>query len=365
MTNSNHQPSSLIAATLQLAKKVGSTGLEMIQHVAPDTAEKITQVPNQVQVIEGQATPRSAAKQNYYAAPQQMMREHFPRISSQLLGRHYQKINHVTSFISPGFNDKVADYFFERLNNTVSKLSSSDALLNEVGAKDLVELSKDPARSARISVALCNQNKILAAMQGAASGVTGVLGAAIDIPFSIALALRGIYQTGHAYGFELNTEDHPVVEYVFKQIDLGVVAEKQTLLATIRSMAQVLKEHDLQQLQRLLGSSNDVEYLKKYLVDEHGAFKWAWMQHVPQTSFLAKLAPIANLGVGARYSVQLVEDAGSHAQHIFHHARRYMLEHPETDLDLLSAYQQAIYDLKQEQLSFNLPTDDADETKQV
>ena len=360
MTNSNHQPSSLIAATLQLAKKVGSTSLEMIQHVAPDTTVKLTEVPDEARVIEGQATQRGERKKNHYAAPQQLMREHFPRISSQLLGRHYQKINHVTSFISPGFNDKVADYFFERLNNTVSKLSSSEALLNEVGAKDLIELSKDPARSARISVALCNQNKILAAMQGAASGVTGVLGAAVDIPFSIALALRGIYQTGHAYGFELNAEDHPIVEYVFKQIDLGSVAEKQTVLATIRNMAQVLKEHNLQQLQRLVGSSNDVEYLKKYLVDAQGEFKWAWMQHVPQTSFVAKLAPIANLGVGARYSMQLVEDAGSHAQHIFHHARLYLLEHPETDLDLLSAYQQAMYDLKQVQLSLNLPADEVE-----
>ena len=38
-----------------------------------------------------------------YDNPQQMIREHLPQVSSQLLGRHYKKINNVASFIDASF----------------------------------------------------------------------------------------------------------------------------------------------------------------------------------------------------------------------------------------------------------------------
>lgn len=350
MAQSDQQSSGLIATTLHFAKKIAVTGFEVIQDVAPNRMNKLQQAPNSAQVVEGEATTKNTTTNSMqFNDPQQMMREYFPLVSHQLLGRHYKTINHIVTFVAPSFNDKVADYLFERLNDTVANLSSSQALVVEVGAENLDELSHDPARSARISMALCNQNKIIAAMQGGVSGMGGVIGAAVDVPFSMGLALRGIYQTGHAYGFELNSEDHPIVAYIFRQIDLGSVAEKQAVLATIHSMALILKGYDLKHLQQLLGSVNNVDYLKKYLVDEQGGFKWAWLQHLPQTRLLAKLAPLANLGVGARYSMQLVEDASRHAQHVFHHARLYLLENPDADLDPLSAYQQVLQQQAQTQ----------------
>lgn len=342
----SHRSTGLIATGVQLAKKMGATGLNLFNHVAPESVSKLTQAPEQAHVIEGQAQEKSAFKQQgadkkYYERPQQMLREHIPQVSSQLLGRHYQKMNHITSFIAPDFNDRVSDYVFERLNSAVSQLSSCGGLLKEVGAKDLEELAKDPERSARISMALSNQNKFWAATQGGVTGVAGVVGAALDVPFSIALALRGIYQTGRAYGFELNSEDHNVVEYIFKQIDLSSVAEKQALLAVIRSVSQMLKNQDVQQLQQLLGSSNNPEYLLKWLQDDQGEARWAWLKHLPQTRFLSKLTPLASAGVGASYSIKLVTEATSHAEHVFSQARQYILQHPAQELDPLSAYEQS------------------------
>ncbi|TCM61803.1 EcsC family protein [Acinetobacter calcoaceticus] len=358
----------LIATTFQLAKKMGSTGLEMLNHVAPNTVGKMTHSPDPEQVIQGQAKERTTAQpldqqqvpntasatqlgssssasyvdgKKHYDRPQQMLREHLPKVSSQVFGRHYQRVNHITSFVSPEFNDKVSDYVFDRLNDVVAQFSSSSAVLKEVGAKDLAELAKDPARSGRITQALANQNKVMAAAQGGISGISGLLGAALDVPFSIALALRGIYQTGHAYGFELNTEDHLVVEFIFKQIDLSSVAEKQAVLAAIRAFSQMLKNQDMQQLQQLLGSSNNSDYLHKYLLNAEGEMKWAWMRHIPQTSFLANFTPLASLGVGASYSYKLVDEATSHAQRVFSQARLYLNQHPDVDIDALSAFEQS------------------------
>lgn len=340
MTNSDHKQSrGLISNAFGVAKKLSATGLSVMNHVAPGTVSKLAQIPATSQVIEGSARPKGVFEKKQYDNPQQMMREHLPKVSNQLLGKHYKKVNQVVSFLSPDLNDKLSDYVFDKLNDAVSQLTSVEGLLKEVGAKSLEELAKDPERAARISQALANQNKIIAALQGAVTGSAGVIGAALDVPTSLALALRSIYHTGRAYGFELKAEDQNIVEYIFKQLDLGTIAEKQALLATVRTLSQVAQTHNMSQLQQLLGSSNDTEVLKKLLANDDGSFKWAWMNNIPQFGFISRLTPLATIGISAVYSWKLVDDATEHAKVIFNGARQYILQHPEDDLDALTAYE--------------------------
>lgn len=340
MTNSDHKQSrGLISNAFGVAKKLSATGLSVMNHVAPGTVSKLAQIPATSQVIEGSARPKGVFEKKQYDNPQQMMREHLPKVSNQLLGKHYKKVNQVVSFLSPDLNDKLSDYVFDKLNDAVSQLTSVEGLLKEVGAKSLEELAKDPERAARISQALANQNKIIAALQGAVTGSAGVIGAALDVPTSLALALRSIYHTGRAYGFELKAEDQNIVEYIFKQLDLGPIAEKQALLATVRTLSQVAQTHNMSQLQQLLGSSNDTEVLKKLLANDDGSFKWAWMNNIPQFGFISRLTPLATIGISAVYSWKLVDDATEHAKVIFNGARQYILQHPEDDLDALTAYE--------------------------
>ena len=274
MTKSNNKSRGLLSQTLGLAKKIGETGFELLHHAAPKTVTTLSNQPDQRTVIEGFAE-KSGYRQKKYDHPQQMMREHVPQVSRQLFGRHYQRINNVTSFISPQLNDKMSDYFFDKLNDFVSNASSVDHVLKEVGARNLEELKTDVARSERISQALANQNKVLAVLQGSLTGISGVIGAALDVPTSLALALRMVYQTGRAHGFELEkNEEQDVVQYIFKQIDLGSVAEKQALLVAVRTLSQVLQNHNVQQLQQFLGSDNSADPLKKWLSNEDGSLKW-------------------------------------------------------------------------------------------
>ncbi|WP_445115068.1 EcsC family protein [Acinetobacter sp. WZC-1] len=328
MADSSNRPSrGLISSAFGVAKKFSAVGLNALNHVAPGTVSTF-QASDKAQVLEGEVREKAAFEKKHYDHPQQMMREHLPKVSSQLFGRHYKRVNQIASFISPQLNDKLSDYFFDQLNDFVSKLSSVDALLRETGVQNLSELVQDPARSRRITRTIASQNKLIAGLLGALSGGGGVIGAAIDVPASIALALRSIYQTGRAYGFELKPDDHEVVEYIFKQIDLGAVAEKQALLAVVRNVASMTQTHDVSQLQQLLGSGNNTEILRRWFFSEDGTAKWSWLGHVPRLNGLSRLTPLVSMGISAVYSWKLVDDATDQADRVFSLARQYLLQHP-------------------------------------
>ena len=343
MANSNKkQTGGVLSSVFGVAKKLSSTGLNVLNHAAPGTVDRLSQSPKDEQVVQGTARQKSILEKNHYENPQQMIREHLPKVSSQLFGQHYKKVNNIASFISPDLNNKISDYFFDQLNDFVSQLSSVEKLLKEVGAKELNELSQDAARSQRISQALSNQNKIFASLLGAVTGATGVLGSALDVPTSLGLALRSIYQTGRAYGFELKQGDHAVVEYIFKDINLGSVAEKQALLMAVRTFANVLETHNVGQLQQLVGSDNNADLIKKYFINEDGSSKWTWLDQLPRFGLATKLLPLANIGISATYSWNLVDDAVQKAQNVFQGARQYLLQHPNEQLGALEAFEKSV-----------------------
>ena len=340
MTNSDKKQSGgLISGAFGVVKKISGTGLKVINHVAPGSISKLNQNQPGGQIVDGFAKEKSAFDPKKYDNPQQMLREHMPNVTGKLLGKHYKKINQVASFISPDLNDRLSDYLFNQLNGFVSGLTSVDAVLKEVGAKSLTELAKDPERSLRISRTLANQNKIIAAIQGTLTGALGGVGAIVDVPSSLAIALRSIYHTGRAHGFELKHEDQAVVEYIFKQIDLGNVAEKQALMAAIRTLTGILETHNVNQLQQLLGSGNDIEILKRLISNDDGSFKLNWLNNVPKFGLLNRLTPLATMGISAVYNWKLVDDATDQAEIVFAAAQQYKLQHPDEQIDPLMAYE--------------------------
>ncbi|ATO18508.1 EcsC family protein [Acinetobacter sp. LoGeW2-3] len=346
MTNTNNKQSNgFISSAFGVAKKFSTTGLDLLNHVAPDSVSKVTQALNVDKVINGAAQAKSPFESKKYDNPQQMLREHLPSVSRQLFGRHFNTVNNVTHFISPKFSEKVSDYFFDHLNQFTNDISSVDAILDEAGVRDLEELTQDVDRSKRISQAFGEQNKWIAAVQGAFSGATGVIGTAVDIPASLVLALRTIYQVGRSYGFDLSKqEDQDIVQHIFRQIDLSLIAEKQTVLLGLRALGSTLKTHDISQLQAMLGSSNDTELLRKFLNQEDGQPKWEWMNAIPKVSLieqLSKLVPLAGAGVGAVYSRRFVDDVNQKAQDVFSNARQYLLQHRDSSASVLEAYEKS------------------------
>lgn len=352
MVNANNKQSNgLISNAFGVAKKFSSNGLDLLNHVAPDSVTKALKPSSSDQVIDGSAKTKSVFSVKKYDNPQQMLREHLPNVSRQLLGRRFNTVNNVAHFVSPDLTEKVSNYFYDRLNQFSNQTSSVDAILNEAGAKDLEELTQDVDRSKRISQALGEQNKWIATVQGAVSGASGMLGTAIDIPASLLMALRTIYQVGRSYGFDLSKEDdQEIVQHIFRQIDLSLIAEKQTLLLGLKALSNTLKTHDISQLQAMLGSDNDVSAIKQWLSRHEGEAKWEWMNHLPKISILerlTKLTPLASAGIGAVYSHRFVEDVNQKAQEAFSHARQYLIQHQDSQLSPYAAYEKAVSLLQQ------------------
>lgn len=346
MANSNNKQSNgLMSNAFGVAKKFSRTGLDLLDHVAPNSLAKLKSSEKNQQAVEGQARQVDPFQHKKYSQPQEMLRDHLPQVSRQLFGRHFNTVNNVAHFVAPQLSEKVSDYFFEQINDFTNQISSVDAILDEVGAKELEELTQDVERSGRIANALAEQNKWLAAVQGALSGATGVVGSAVDIPASLVMALRMIYQVGRSYGFELEkSNDQDVVQYIFQQVDLGLIAEKQTILLAVKTLATTLKSHDLNHLQSLVGSGGDYDAVKQWLMDENGQFKWQWINQLPKVSVLERLAllsPVVGAGVGAVYSWRLIDDVNDKAQQIFSTARRYIMSHEGEEIDLIAAYEKA------------------------
>lgn len=343
MKDSNNKRSrGFLTNAFGVAKKLSEVGLDVIQQVTANDVSKQNLALDRTRVIEGSARSKGVFEANVYENPQQLLRTHVPHVSRQLLGRHYGTIDRVANFVSPQFSDKVSDYLFDQLNTFTNNISSVDAVLDQAGIRDLEELTKDVSRSQRISKALAEQNKWIASVQGALTGATGVMGSTIDIPVSIVMSLRTIYQVGRSYGFELNKEtEQDIVQFVFKQINLGLIAEKQAILMGLKAISNTLETHDVYQLQQLLGSSNDIEALKRWLTNEEGDAKWQWLNHLPKFSVLTKLRPVASASVGALYSWKLIDEVNEKAQMVFSQARTYLIEHKDVHLSPLDAYQKS------------------------
>ena len=344
MQNSNNKSSSgFFSNALGVAKKLSEVGLNAVNQVVPKNEVSVDTASHNKSAIEGSARQKGLFEANKYENPQQMLRAHVPQVSQQLFGRHYGKLNRVANFVSPQFSDKISDYLFDQLNTFTNNISSVDAVLDEAGVRDLEELTQDVSRSKRISQALAEQNKWIATVQGALTGATGVVGSTIDIPVSIVMSLRTIYQVGHSYGFELNEEsEQDIVQYIFKQIDLGVIAEKQAVLMGLKAISNMLQTHDVYQLQQLIGSSNDIDVLKKWISTENGEAKWDWLNHIPKFSLLSKLTPVAASSISAIYSWKLIDEVNTKAQEVFSQAREYLLEHKNLALSPIAAYEKSV-----------------------
>lgn len=355
-SNNNHARG-FFSNALGVAKKLSHVGIDLVRQNSSAPVLKQTQLVDSSKTIEGTARPKAVFEANQYDHPQDMLRNHVPFVTQELLGRHYNTVSKVANLVAPQISDKISDYFFDRLNQFSNNISSVDSVLDQAGIQDLEELTQDVNRSKRLSQALVEQNKWIASLQGALTGATGVIGSSIDIPASLILSLRTIYQVGRSYGFDLNTkEDQDVVQYIFKQINLGALAEKHALLVSLKNLSDMLQVHDIQQLQQLLGSSNDIETLKKWMSNEQGELKWEWLNHFPKVSSLTKLRPVVGAAISATYSWKLVEDVNNKAQEVFSHAREYLITHKETSLSAISAYEKSLQLITQSSPKFLVDT---------
>lgn len=303
------------------SKSLSNLGQNLLKQLAKNSVSRLSEIPAANSVInmttDNQTLSKNSSMPN---RANQLFRQQLPGITKQILGKRFNTVNKLANLVMPaGSFDKASDQVLELLADFASTVSGIDHIVDEAGVKTLADLQGDTARSGRLARALNEKNRYIGMAQGAISGATGVAGAAADIPLSMILALRAVYLTGRAYGFELNQpEDRAMIFEALSNADLSLITEKQAILIGLNSVSAMLGSGNIQGLQTMLGSSNDFEPLFKLLSDSNGQLKWRI-----SAALLDKVTPVIGGAVGAMYTSRLLKEVTESAKQVFEHARQH------------------------------------------
>lgn len=330
--------SSLIDTARQQASKVTELTGKALQKLDKGTAKKIDQGTTPAstssntnspgQVIEGQATER-LPHENRYDDIQQLFRGQLPSISRKALGRRFGMVDKAARLVMPNGIEQASDTVLNTVQQIASQLGATERVLAATNSRDIQTLQQDPDRSGRAGNALKERNKVLAAVQGAVSGMTGFVGAAADLPLSVLLSLKTIYEIGHAYGFELDSkEDHAAILKALSAADLGLISEKQTLFLALRALNLVFSQGDFTQLQAYLNTQHSIDQFRQVLMDQNGNYRWNGLQHVSKLRVFRYATPVIGGVLGAYYNVRLVDAVAEQANTLFKDARQLINADP-------------------------------------
>ena len=334
--------SAILQKITQGTKAIGKLGLQATLERMDAAQQKQHRPAHQGQVIDAQAVVRHASELEYQDL-QQLFAQQLPSLTRQLLGARYQSVEKISRLVMPKGYMRLLDTALSGLVVSAQRLAATERVLDQVGEHQLQALQQDIARSQRASQAFTLQNQILAQVQGAICGAAGVVGAAIDLPISTLLALKTIYEIGHAYGFELDhEEDQQAILLALSQSNLALIAEKQAILLTIRGLKEMLVVRDYQPLQRALDSNYSLAQWQHLFKDQHGAYKPLVQQGLAQLTRLKYLTPVAAALVGSYYNHRLIEQVAVQASEIFATARSYLQQQTQQNISLLEAYHQQL-----------------------
>jgi hypothetical protein len=121
-------------------------------------------------------------------------------------------------------------------------LADSGDVRRDAGVGSIAQLrGRDLELSDRLADGVHNWAIGLAAVEGTATGAFGILGAPVDLPAIITLALRTIHKVGLCYGYEGNTEqDRHFAQSVLAASGASSLEEKLAALASLTALRTTL-----------------------------------------------------------------------------------------------------------------------------
>jgi len=146
-----------------------------------------------------------------------------------------------------------------------------------------------------------------AAAGGGAAGVFGALGLAIDIPATVALALRTVRATGLSYGFGADTETERV--YILDVMQLAGANSREERAEAIRRLAkerEAMGEADWRKIATLTGQTTGSVAATQRVAATLGVNL--------STRKLAQLAPVVGAAVGAGVNAAFQNDVAAAAR---------------------------------------------------
>lgn len=251
--------------------------------------------------------------------PLARVRQQLPNLSRQLLLGRFARVGRLASQLMPQeLLERLIDQILDQSVQLAERLSSNDALYDEfnlLSLHDVAQLSIE--RADELADLIASRNRVLAAAEGAATGVAGVIGLIADLPLSVILVLRVIYQTAECYGYDLtDVEGRQTIYHVLADTQWSVLIEKQALLLSLASVQQLLKQQGIAGLQQMVGSAGDLDVFEKLVQDMAGSLNI----RLPE-NLIGRSLPLAGGIVGALYNTRLLNAVAATAQARFRQQR--------------------------------------------
>lgn len=123
-----------------------------------------------------------------------------------------------------------------------SALTDSKDIKRDGNVDEIKELRhKDLELSDRLANNVHNWANSIAALEGVATGATGLPGMIVDIPTLITMGLRVIHKIGLCYGYECKTEqDKQFIYGIISAAGANTVEEKTISVATLQRMNVII-----------------------------------------------------------------------------------------------------------------------------
>jgi hypothetical protein len=332
-------PSAVLQNMTRVAKKLRHLGLETLSPVLATAEDKRIAAPSRNPSIVGQAAGGNQPKPEYQDI-KQLLQQQFPHLSRQVLGSRYKTVQQVSQWLLPNGFEQGLDLALHHLDRLAQQWAATEQVLAQVGEDNLAVLQKDLSRSARASQAFKRQNQRVAQYQGVICGACGLVGAAVDLPLTLLLALKTIYQVGHLYGFELeNEEDQQAVYLALRQSDLALMTEKQSILLALTTTHSIVKTGNYQAMQEVLDSHYGAKQWQSFFAAAPAAQALLKKTRLANSK-LKYLSPLLGAVVGAYYNHQLIGQVAMQAEQIFADARAYLQNQDLQHISVTEAYYQ-------------------------
>lgn len=157
-----------------------------------------------------------------------------PSVVSKTVGLVFKPITWVVSKVIP---PKAIEGVLVACNGMAELITDSNDIIRDAKVSEISDLkTKDLHLSDQLANNIHNWAIGVAAVEGVATGATGIYGLIADVPALITMSFRVVHKIGLCYGFECKTEDD-------KQFVMGILsaASANTLSEKVASVAVLQK----------------------------------------------------------------------------------------------------------------------------
>lgn len=162
-----------------------------------------------------------------------------PNVVNQAIGTLLKPLTWAVAKVVP---DKAIEGAITAAYKAAEFLTDKSDIIRDAQVTDISELKhKDLELSDRLANEVHNWAIGVAGAEGAATGMAGLPGMAVDIPALITMSFRVIHKIGICYGYEATTEeDKNYILQIFSAAGSNTMQEKQAAILILRQATQVI-----------------------------------------------------------------------------------------------------------------------------